>query len=473
MRKKTIFNLLDHYISNPAFEKEWGRALEQFFGCPAEEVESLDIELEEAFPLFKEWLIYDFRMKNGSTPLEDFCKRNPLNLPENRLKDYEDILENEYGLYEILQVKWHEGMRIRNLQTEKEYWVKEKLGTEQARSGMIIFARAGKTGDHWELVGANSPVLPMKIGEGAKKYFIEAKDAITPLTTYQLFYRHGSTEKSPARIEEKDPAKAMDNFQRELEKIGLDSLISAATAKEWIRDGKWEGHPEYYLNLICGLLTEDESEEDTSSLIAAFNDLYNTTAQKALKGKSPCELQAEQEGKEGDFRANISETKGWPEHYRQALECLKKNDPVQAMKHYDGCFESLLAEKTADREIYRLFANKAMTHFQLGDKGEGEAMLKMALELNPNYDFARDAMQRYQEGKYDSIIERGIKISSQDPSLPANKWDFDKVRNKWTAKKTLSKLEGYGIKIDEKTFRKVKRPTPRPPTLTFESVCAS
>lgn len=462
MKHGMIPSLLDYYYSGPIFAREISRALDEFFGYRVQETGYLNIENEDVMGLFNEWLVYDFKMTNDRTLLEDFCHNNPLDLPKDELEGYRDLMENTYGMYEILQVTWHEGMTFRDLQTEKEYWVKEKMGTEQARKGQIIFARVGKVAEHWEMIGSNGPVLPIKIGKGVRRYFSEAKDKFTPKKAYEIFYKKDGEEKDPVRNAEKDPVKAGEAFQHALEEIKLDGFIRAETVKKWIENSDRKESPAHCLDLMYGLLDKEQNydEEDINGLIAAFNDFHNSIPQKQLGGKSPNELKAGQKEEDADWRMEISAVgnKEWMKHQEKAFAYFKKNDPEKALESYNRCFESLLSEKTTEREIYRIFANKALAHFQLGDEEEGVTLLEMALKLNPNYDFARSTMERYREGKFAEIIARGNLISErkrmEDPDSPLNRWDYDKIRNKWPVAKILRQLKEYGIETDEKTFRK-------------------
>lgn len=461
MKQGIIARLLDYYYSEPIFKGEIIRATEEFFGFKAPgEAFSEGVETDVINGLFNEWLVYDFKMKNGKTLLEDFCEFNPLDLPEIEFRDYREILENKFAMFEVLKVRWHRGLELRDLQTGNEYWVKEKLGTEQAKPGYIFFGRVGKVGDHWELIGADGPALPMKIEKGAREYFHEMKDALSPKEVYNVFYKKSGEEK-PERYAEKDPKKAKDSFQLVLKKLELGSLISAETVKKWIENNICENNPAGYASLIYGLLDKRKKygKDNVDELAAAFSDFHNTIAQKMLNNTSPNELKSRQKGGEADWRFNITPVGAgeWEEYQYEAHEYFIENDPGKAMEYYNKCFESLLKNKAAEREIYRTFANKAVTHFQLGEENEGVRLLEMALELNPNYDFARNMMKKYKEGGFADTIMAGMLVETgkrmKDPDHFLNKWNYDEIKNKWSVEKILAKLEEYGIKADKNQFR--------------------
>lgn len=160
MEKGTIQRLLTYYLSHPEFKDDTLRALRSFFHRPSLSAGDTIETSEEDKELFNEWLAFDFKLKNGKTLLADFCQRNPYNLTSAQLQIYQDLQDNEYGTFEILEIKTGEGFRLKDLKIGKEYWVKEYRGTFEAKAGELLIARVGKVGDHLELVGANPYSLP-------------------------------------------------------------------------------------------------------------------------------------------------------------------------------------------------------------------------------------------------------------------------------------------------------------------------
>lgn len=163
MEKGTISKVLDYYYQSPEFGEEVLRAFRKFFNRPKLSAgDKLKLE-EEDEGMFNNWFIFDFRLKNKETPLEYFYERNPYNLPSVRLQIYKDLQKNEYGVFEVLEVKIGEGLKLRNLRNEKEYWVRERMATFQLKKGDLVINRIGKVGDHLELIGPEGCSL---IGSG-------------------------------------------------------------------------------------------------------------------------------------------------------------------------------------------------------------------------------------------------------------------------------------------------------------------
>ncbi len=163
MEKGIITRLLNYYLGNPKFEKEILRALRRFFNRPELTFgEKFDI-VEKDKGKFNEWLMFDFRLKNKKTLLQDFCQRNPYNLSPFKLQAYKDLQDNEYGVFEVLEVKIGEGLKLKNLRTEKEYWIREYSATFQIKEKGLLVVRIVRTGDHLELAGGDVYGLPKEM----------------------------------------------------------------------------------------------------------------------------------------------------------------------------------------------------------------------------------------------------------------------------------------------------------------------
>ena len=187
MEKGIIHRLLDYYFGNSEFKKEIIRALRQFFNKPdILSYDSLDIEDRDEM-IFNEWLVFDFRLRDGKTLLEDFCQRNPCNLSDTELQAYYDLQENEYGLFEILEIESGKGLKVKSPKTAKGYEVKEFMGTFQAEEEEeLLIARVGKVGDHFEFVGGDCYNLPAE----SMSFFLSklaSKQKLNPKITRDFF----------------------------------------------------------------------------------------------------------------------------------------------------------------------------------------------------------------------------------------------------------------------------------------------
>jgi len=187
MKKGSIANVLNHYSKDPSFKPELRRAIIEFY------------DLDESFQLgdaiktlpgdeqrFGEWLLFEFKLEDGETSLEDFIKNNPLQYSPSKLRFYKEIQENEYGIFEVLQTRLGVSLTLRNLQTGKKYQVKEYMGTFSLQKGNVISGRVGKVENHYELVGSDSLLLTEKIDRKTTESLLKDKKKLSLLDVQRI-----------------------------------------------------------------------------------------------------------------------------------------------------------------------------------------------------------------------------------------------------------------------------------------------
>ncbi|MBI2644629.1 hypothetical protein HYW94_00420 [Candidatus Uhrbacteria bacterium] len=418
MKKGIISVLLQYYQGAPVFHDDMVRAREEFFG---NRNYSLNDCTDEERSWFFEWLVYDFLLSSDMPPVQDFFQRNPLNLPDFELQHYRDIANNEYGLYEILSIDLGCGMRIRNVHTGMTFDIRERKTTFEVKVGYLIFARVGRFSDHNELIGANGLYLPFKLGAELRKAWRSEDIRLTPKFQYDL--AKGNTERdryySVKDLAERsgvrpDPKAANRSMSIFLQKHDMDSFVTTDKIKEWIYQLK-RSSDSTPVTLLCGLLTvpgRTASSEDLNELLKCYNDLYNTSPHKSLRGKSPSEKVDENPYRRADIRVESSKISinEWCAHSDVALHAMGEGDMKTALRENNLCFILMFKGRTTFREVYRIYANKAIQHFVLGDREGGEQLLQFALELNPKYDFGIVQKQKYESGKFESMIPRKSSI---------------------------------------------------------------
>jgi hypothetical protein len=184
MEKGTITRVIDYYLDNEKYENEINRAKGEFFNFSDGSVIS-NIETS-IIPYFLEWFIFEFKLKNGKKPIEDFYNNNPYNFSDDKLLVYKDLLKNEYGLFEILKIDLGKGMEVINLANDKKYYVNEKKGTHQAHPGCSMFSRISKINNKYEFVACDSIIFNSKFGKNMKKIILKDKKDFSPKNVYKL-----------------------------------------------------------------------------------------------------------------------------------------------------------------------------------------------------------------------------------------------------------------------------------------------
>lgn len=410
MKPGAIRKIFNYYYNNPACKNELEKALRDFFNI-GDKTPFFAAD-EAAEPYFNEWLTYDFKLANGKTLLEDFYERNPYNLSPLERQAYKDLMANEYGAFEVLKVDQGHGLELLSLQTAKKYYVNEFNATFQLKAGVVIFNRVAKVGDHYELVGADSIVFDVQLGQGAKNYFLTNKNKVTPRDAFRLIASPTRKPEPWPKTEKLTKSQIKKELSLILTKISLNNYVSADRIEKWISRLNYEKEElpaNTAISMLFGLLMEPEDQETINRLIGLIGRLANLTPQKALNGKSPNELASSVKNYKPKLKWDITALNAgnYFKHYEKAMAAMKKRDSKKSLKEYEACFSTLYKERTTMPEVYRLFANTALMNFSEGNEYAGLKLLDIALTLNPNYDFGLSAMKKYEDGFYDNDVMAG------------------------------------------------------------------
>jgi len=185
--KGSIARIYEYYFTTPRYGDEVLRAMREFFDRPdLDRGASLEMN-DKSEGLFNEWFLYDFVLPTGETPLQNFVKENSLGLSAVEMELYKNILKtNIYGLYEVKKIDVDEGLALKNLQTGKESYVREKSLTRQVQPGSVFFGRIGKVDDHYELIGADTFSI-QAAGDEIMSHFHGMKFKITPKFAHDIW----------------------------------------------------------------------------------------------------------------------------------------------------------------------------------------------------------------------------------------------------------------------------------------------
>jgi hypothetical protein len=468
MSELSLWMVWDHYLKSGKYNKEMERAEREFFDVKEGNVVfAID---ETSQPFFLEWLTFDFIMNNGKTLLLDFYDSNPYDLPLSELKKYKDMAEeNEYGPFEVLEVYKGKGLKIRHLNSGNVYHVREVNATYELKPNMVTFTRVGKVEEHYELVGANGFAWDIRMTEDFRKFLSEAQDKITPKKALSLYKGKGSESKDDSAHNTESLPENLEEARKELETAiqhsSLKGLVGAATIEQWIVD---EVEKDKYraasnvVNMVQGLFSDHTGREEVQLVIQAIMNLNNMLPRSDLNGKSPMEAKEENE-KKGigplpmvDAPTPIKNRGNWKDLYDQMFEFMNNSDFLAAHQKCEEVFECLLNNKEIPREVYRLFANAALSCWGAGEEEQGVHILDQSLSLNPNYDFGVEMKDRYDRGEYDELIRFGRrqKLEAESKEALRHRW-FLKDLKEWTTPAIFKKMEEFGIRSDEQEFRRM------------------
>jgi len=158
LKKGTISRVGCFYLKTPEYKDDVIRAIGEFFkdSIYKQTRASLLFRTPQEEEFFNEWFLYDFRFSDNKGMLEKYYYENPENLPEYRRAIYKDLMENYFGLYEVLEIRPFTGLKIKRLEDSKVFDVYEMSLTTQVEVGDLFFGRVASVGDRYELVGSDS-----------------------------------------------------------------------------------------------------------------------------------------------------------------------------------------------------------------------------------------------------------------------------------------------------------------------------
>lgn len=215
---------------------------------------------------------------------------------------------------------------------------------------------------------------------------------------------HKSVKQSAVTLDPENVEKA---FNSMLTQYGLNHYVTIDLIKKWIYDRE-DIRDFSFLSLLVGLAPESSFEQIQNITDQVFA-LYRISPQKLLDGGSPLQ-RTKNQGSSGElvlFDCSLGNTE-WSVHYERAMELMNQRKNRKALKAFNEAFKKLLYHRTTTPEIYRLFANKAMALFYSGEILGGEMLLRMALALNPNYDFAQKMLDRLEKGTLGYAANEGM-----------------------------------------------------------------
>ncbi len=179
----SIQKLLNHY-SKPEFKNELLNAIKTFFNAPdlgpEKKLEATDREMD----MFNEWFVFDFLLNNKRGLLQDFYEENPYNQKFEKLQIYKDLQENIFSTFEISKIDPEKGAYLKDLRSEKEYFVEKDLIIFKILEGDIIFTRIVKINNRYEMISNKETTLlfPPFAKKEVLKILPDTKEKLTPKT---------------------------------------------------------------------------------------------------------------------------------------------------------------------------------------------------------------------------------------------------------------------------------------------------
>jgi len=143
-RQSAIAKLM-HFATRPEFHEDHQTAHMGFWGDRLDGLPEADSErvmaLEQSQSGYITWFAFDFPLENDRTLAEILLEREGAALTPGEREYLERVRGSHVRLYEVTEVKPDEGLRLLDLWTNEEVWVRERLATRQLVRWDLVGAR--------------------------------------------------------------------------------------------------------------------------------------------------------------------------------------------------------------------------------------------------------------------------------------------------------------------------------------------
>lgn len=261
------------------------KAFQEFFkesGAPSEE------QAQQVFPLFAEWLIFDFVKPNGTTFIAEYYLKNPDNLDEKNLLEFEQIIKTQqYGGFEIINANRGKWIELEHLFFGKRIKVFDRLGSLNAATEGTIIGRIARVNGKYYFVGSNPFYIPQSLSRRLKNTLKGQHAYPTPLETWRLFSTNTTyTEPSNLSIKQiKNKRKILEkNYQVLTKEYKVTFSFNEIVKRIYEENGK---RP---LDVWNKIMKDGFPEKIFIENTQLFQDIWNYFPHRILKEKSPVEM---------------------------------------------------------------------------------------------------------------------------------------------------------------------------------------
>jgi tetratricopeptide (TPR) repeat protein/HEAT repeat protein len=149
---------LIEYVQRSLPRADVDRAMQEFFGerfDPAgRHLEMVETEAEADFGAYLEWLIHDFRLSTGQTPIARFLMERGDHLPPDERSILEEWLDAVVGLHEVIDLEPGKSLTLRDVFTGETFQVREVRGSLSAARWDLISNRVIRVQGERQLSGS-------------------------------------------------------------------------------------------------------------------------------------------------------------------------------------------------------------------------------------------------------------------------------------------------------------------------------
>ena len=382
-------------------DEEFDIAFHEFFGNTASHNEVDQFENM----LFEEWILFDWRDKNGKTLL-DRGEKEPSFMAMQRQRCLE-LKNNVYSYWQVVDSMPGYGITVEDVYDDKQYKIRHKRYSTELPIDSIFCARLAHVDGRWmPASGFIEPQIVCFPQGGRADYFGKRPKDLNP-----CILLHKRRERLKNELSGKDEVlempldEAKKAAKRALKSSGLNSYVSYETVESWVRSDlqrtpkRRQASPyPLAMSLLLGLGI-GRKESDLQQLVAALIALNRSIAEEILT--KPKDRDPDQH----EIALTTFDPSHWMKLFDDAKELMhitgKESESVEL---FEMAFAEMHKQRTTNPLVFRQLHNVAIAYFYSGEEVLGRKALAASLSLNPVYDLGLKTEKALNKGELNQTI---------------------------------------------------------------------
>lgn len=449
-------DLLDHaadwILKQPELKDEFEGVLDEYL----EDDIVTDIGMSAILDAF----IFDHKLSDGKTPFKRFL--NKAKLSAEKHSALKGLGDNVFSMFEVLEVYRGQGIKLRDLVWNRDYFVRERMGTYQTKPGNIVFCRVAPFKSYFIIITPTPMALPQDAGYFMKRRlrYLRSNLRKEGMSAFDVLNFMWEREGKPETIDEIKSAlkKKLNSLGIKVDFRGLNRRINESRSMEeafpevcefdfpsnedfeetlGLLRLLWNKYPRKEFGgkppeevfpigtrerlLVYDLLDETgrnvdpndySSREEAEEAMGRFRDKWLRTSQSELDGRNPMEVILDERREMGNpsrdfsYRVSLMGHKDYDENkaerlYMEGIRAFKQGALIKAAE---------LFEEVTDMypDNHQAWGSLGNCYAYLGSKKDAIHCYEKALSLEPDYEHAKRNMEMIKEQTEEQLATMGV-----------------------------------------------------------------
>lgn len=255
---------------------------EFFFGINMEKQSKQT--LESLFPLFNEWLMFEYRLPNGRTMALEYYSRNAYKLDSLATSELEQIIKTQFfDLFQITDLLPGKWIKARGIYTGVYYTIEDISLFKNIQFPGCLHTRIAKVNGTWITVGSNPLFIPMEYTVRAQKIMAKGHPTLSAKDIIQLYLPQKSPQIVPVSTKRKSLSQKYSQLQAKYDLKSSFSQLSDLIYNENYQTNFTDMFTDFNKKLKI-------PQKVIFNHVQFFQDCWNYFPHKNLNDKAPVEM---------------------------------------------------------------------------------------------------------------------------------------------------------------------------------------